>query len=68
MAWLKITHPIDAKSEPRSDASVKSTSSSLPYSVRSGVHSSSGSSDILREMLVLAQLKERSQKRKKSCE
>ena len=64
-AWLKITHPTDAKSEPRSDASVKSTSS-LPYSVPSGVHSSSGSLDILREMLVLPQPKERSRKRKKA--
>ena len=65
-AWLKITHPIDAKSESRSDASVKSTSSSLPYNVPSCVHSSSGSSDILRAMLVLPQPKERSQKRKKA--
>ena len=67
--WLRITHPIDARSEPRSDASVQSTSSpssSLLYSAPTCVHSSSGSSDVLREMLVLPQPKERSQKRKKA--
>ena len=49
---------------PHSDASVKSTSSpssSLLYSAPTYVHSSSGSSDVLHEMLVLPQPMERSQ-------
>ena len=67
---MKITHPIDARSEPSSDTSLMSRSSQSPSSLKTcgapSTHSSSGSSDILREMLVLPQPKERSRKRKKA--
>ena len=68
-AWLRITHPIDARSEPRSGVSesdvgsVRACSSSAS---EQGSKSSSSSSAILREVLILPQPKQATGKRKKA--
>ena len=72
-AWLKITHPIDAGSEPCSDPSFVSISSNStssgktcsPSSHSVEASSSSSTSDILCEMLVLPQPKQTPKKRRK---
>jgi len=69
-AWLKITHPIDAGSEPRSDTSFVSNSTSSgktcsPSSHPAEASSSSSTSDILCKMLVLPQPKQTTKKRRK---
>jgi len=72
-AWLKITHPIDAGSEPRSDPSFVSISSNStssgktcsPSSHPVEASSSSSTSDILCKMLVLPQPKQTTKKRRK---
>ena len=66
-AWLRITHPIDARSEPRSGVSesdvIRACSSSAS---EQGSKSSSSSSAILREVLILPQPKQATGKRKKA--
>ena len=61
-AWLKITHPIDSRSAVGSSTSSGCKSVSGPSSTAT----SSNSSDILKETLVLPQPKPSSKKRKKS--
>lgn len=74
-AWLRITHPIDARSEPRSDISgVSGSLISDACSARArsssasavGSKNSSSSSAVLREVLVLPQPKPATGKRKKA--
>ena len=63
-AWSKITHPVDTSSEPRSDTSLLSTSTSHGKTCSQPSQTSSSSSDVFREIFVLPQPKQTNKKRK----